>query len=136
MAEINQREEWWINFPVYQAKLKGAIGFVAVQAGGYGEVADNALNAQDIAGPCDAPAFSISRTDADFIKRCMAKEAENEEASGRECTVLFDAYTKVVPDSSSYNIVGEIPGETGQDDTSVKGLTTRIFRDFQVTIRR
>lgn len=68
MAEINQREEWWINFPVYQAKLKGAKGFIAVQAGGYGEVAENALNAQDIAGPSDAPAFSISRSDADCIK--------------------------------------------------------------------
>ena len=32
-----------------------------LQAGGYGEVAENALNAQDIAGPSDAPAFSISR---------------------------------------------------------------------------
>lgn len=103
MAQINQREEWWINFPVYQAKLKGARGFIAVQAGGYGEVAENALNAQDIAGPDDAPAFSISRADAEFIKKCMA--------GGRECTVLFDAYTKVVPGADSYNIVGEIPGE-------------------------
>ena len=131
MAEINQREEWWINFPVYQAKLKGAIGFVAVQAGGYGEVADNALNAQDIAGPCDAPAFSISRTDADFIKRCMAKEAENEEASGRECTVLFDAYTKVVPDSSSYNIVGEIPGENPDRMILLSGHYDSYFSGFQ-----
>ena len=35
LAEINQREEWWINFPVYQAFLKGAAALIAVQAQGY-----------------------------------------------------------------------------------------------------
>lgn len=24
LVEINQRDEWWINYPVYQAHLKGA----------------------------------------------------------------------------------------------------------------
>ena len=123
MAQINQREEWWINFPVYQAKLKGARGFIAVQAGGYGEVAENALNAQDIAGPSDAPAFSISRADAEFIKKCMAGE--------RECTVLFDAYTKVVPGASTYNIVGEIPGENPDRMILLSGHYDSYFSGFQ-----
>lgn len=129
MAEINQREEWWINFPVYQAKLKGAKGFIAVQAGGYGEVAENALNAQDIAGPSDAPAFSISRADADFIKKCMA--FENKGAEARECTVLFDAYTKVMPGASSYNIVGEIPGENPDRMILLSGHYDSYFSGFQ-----
>ena len=55
-----KRDEWWINYPVYQAYLKGAVGLIAVQMQGYGEVDDEALNAQDIAGPEYAPAFSIS----------------------------------------------------------------------------
>lgn len=129
MAEINQREEWWINFPVYQAKLKGAKGFIAVQAGGYGEVAENALNAQDIAGPSDAPAFSISRADADFIKKCMV--LENKGAEARECTVLFDAYTKVMPGASSYNIVGEIPGENPDRMILLSGHYDSYFSGFQ-----
>lgn len=129
MAEINQREEWWINFPVYQAKLKGAKGFIAVQAGGYGEVAENALNAQDIAGPSDAPAFSISRADADFIKKCMV--LENKGAQARECTVLFDAYTKVMPGASSYNIVGEIPGENPDRMILLSGHYDSYFSGFQ-----
>ena len=49
LADINQRDEWWINYPVYQAYLKGAAGLLAVQAGGYGEIDHKALNAQDIA---------------------------------------------------------------------------------------
>lgn len=125
MAEINQREEWWINFPVYQAKLKGAKGFIAVQAGGYGEVAENALNAQDIAGPADAPAFSISRVDAQFIRECMGDNGK------RECTVLFDAYTKVMPGMSTYNIVGEIPGENPDRMILLSGHYDSYFSGFQ-----
>lgn len=37
MVEINQRDEWWISFPVYQAYLRGAAALIAVQANGYGE---------------------------------------------------------------------------------------------------
>ena len=38
LIDINQREEWWINFPVYQAHLKGAAALIAVQDQGYGEI--------------------------------------------------------------------------------------------------
>ena len=51
MVDINQRDEWWINYPVYQARLKGAAAVIAVQDNGYGEIDSEALNAQDIAGP-------------------------------------------------------------------------------------
>lgn len=47
--------------PVYQAYLRGAAALIAVQANGYGEIAESALNAQDIAGPDFAPAFSCLR---------------------------------------------------------------------------
>ena len=38
LADINQRDEWWINYPVYQAYLKGAVGLIAVQTQGYAEI--------------------------------------------------------------------------------------------------
>ena len=38
LVDINQRDEWWINFPVYEAKIKGARAVLAVQDGGYGEI--------------------------------------------------------------------------------------------------
>ena len=59
LADINQREEWWINFPVYQAYRKGAKALIAVQAGGYGEINESALNAQDIAGPKKRRRFHV-----------------------------------------------------------------------------
>ena len=64
LVDINQRDEWWINFPVYQAHLKGAAAVIAVQDNGYGEIDGEALNAQDIAGPKDPQANSISHKDS------------------------------------------------------------------------
>lgn len=102
LVEINQRDEWWINYPVYQAHLKGAAALIAVQSGGYGEIDDEALNAQDIAGPEDAPAFSISRKDAAGLLELLQGK--------KEITVTFDADSEVTRNCTTYNIVGKIPG--------------------------
>lgn len=102
LIDINQRDEWWINFPVYQARLKGAAALIAVQEQGYGEINDAALNAQDIAGPADAPAFSMSRADAAVLKAAMGKE--------NQVQVRLDASSTVLKDQETYNIIGTIPG--------------------------
>ncbi|MBT9779363.1 M28 family peptidase [Clostridium sp. MCC353] len=103
LADINQRDEWWINFPVYQAHKKGAAALIAVQEGGYGKIHKSALNAQDIAGPKDAPAFSISQEDADRLKSLLKGK--------QEITVWFDAESTVKEKQVSYNICGSIPGK-------------------------
>ena len=102
LIDINQRENWWINYPAYEASLRGAAAVIAVQDGGYAEVSDDALNAQDICGPADAPAFSMSRTDANALKQAMGETGE--------ITVTLDAVSRVGFDGTSYNIVGMIPG--------------------------
>ena len=102
LIDINQRENWWINYPAYEASLRGAAAVIAVQDGGYAEVSDDALNAQDICGPADAPAFSMSRTDANALRAAMG--------DNNEITVTLDAVSRVGFDGTSYNIVGMIPG--------------------------
>lgn len=102
LIDINQRENWWINYPAYEANLRGAAAVIAVQDGGYAEVSDDALNAQDICGPADAPAFSMSRTDANALRAAMGEN--------NEITVTLDAVSQVGFDGTSYNIVGMIPG--------------------------
>ena len=102
LIDINQRDEWWINFPVYQAWLKGAAALIAVQEQGYGEISDTALNAQDIAGPADAPAFSMSRADALVLKASMGED--------KQVQVRLDASSTVLKDQETYNIIGTIPG--------------------------
>ena len=101
LVDINQRDEWWISYPVYQAHLMGARALIAVQSGGYGEVDEEALNAQDIGGPEDAPAFSISRRDAMELRALMTNGT---------ISVQLNADTRVTRDQTTYNIVGEIPG--------------------------
>ena len=123
LVDINQRDEWWINYPVYQAYLKGAAALIAVQTGGFGEVDDIALNAQDIAGPADAAAFSISRKDAEDIKRVVKQK--------NEITVYLDAYSSVKKDSTTYNIVGEITGKNKDRKIMLSAHYDSYFDGFQ-----
>lgn len=123
LVDINQREEWWINYPVYQAHLKGAKALIAVQSGGYGEIDEEALNAQDIAGPDDAPAFSISRKDAKFLKALLKKHGE--------IKVLLDCDTRVRRNCTTYNITGCIPGKHKDRIILLSAHYDSYFNGFQ-----
>ena len=125
LVDINQSEDWWINYPAYQAHLKGAAAVLAMQDGGYAEVSPDALNAQDVCGPADAPAFSISQTDAGVLK-----EAISASESG-EITVTFDAKSQVGLDGTSYNIVGMIPGKDPDAMVMVSAHYDAYFDGFQ-----
>lgn len=122
LVDINQRDEWWINYPVYQAHLKGAAAVIAVQDNGYGEIDSEALNAQDIAGPKDAPAFSMSRKDAEILKAAL-KETPR-------ITVQFDAKSVVQENMPAYNVWGTIPGKT-DDMILLSGHYDSYFDGFQ-----
>lgn len=123
MVDINQRDEWWINYPVYQAHLKGARALLAVQRGGFGDVDDAALNAQDIAGPADAPAFSIARRDADALLSLLDEAGE--------VTVSLRADTRVIPDTTDDNILGEIPGQHPERMVILSAHYDSYFTGFQ-----
>ncbi len=123
LVDINQRDEWWINYPVYQAHLKGAAALIAVQSGGYGEIDDEALNAQDIAGPENAPAFSISRKDSDPLKELLERTAE--------ISVTLDADSRVTRDCTTYNIVGSIPGRHPDRMVLLSAHYDSYFSGFQ-----
>lgn len=123
LAEVNQRDEWWISYPVYQAHLKGAKALIAVQTGGYGEVDEISLNAQDIAGPPEAPAFSISRKDAEELKELIEKRGE--------LRVFLDADTTVRRDAKTYNIIGEITGKHPERKIMLSAHYDSYFDGFQ-----
>lgn len=125
LIDINQRENWWINYPAYEAHLHGAAAVIAAQDGGYAEVSDDALNAQDVCGPADAPAFSISRTDADALRASMAAAGTN------ELTVSLNAESTVTMDGTSYNIVGTIPGKNPDAMVLMSAHYDSYFAGFQ-----
>lgn len=140
LVEMNQRDEWWISFPVYQAYVRGAAALVAVQIQGYGEAEDTALNAQDIAGPEYAPAFSMSQSDARILKDAMKAELKNVDMKNAgskhggdafEFKVWLDADSRVERDTVSYNIVGKIPGEETDSMIIVSAHYDSYFEGFQ-----
>lgn len=121
LVDINQRDNWWINYPAYEAKLHGAAGIIASQNGGYGEVSEEALNAQDVCGPEDAVAFSISAKDAKKLRNLMVDGKMN---------VQLDVNSKVARDTTSYNIVGTIPGKS-DDMVLMSAHYDSYFSGFQ-----
>lgn len=123
LIDINQRENWWINYPAYEAHLRGAAAVIAVQDGGYGEISDDALNAQDVCGPADAPAFSMSRTDAQALRAVMGDDGE--------AAVTLDAVSQVGMDGVSYNIVGMIPGRDTASMVLMSAHYDSYFAGFQ-----
>ena len=120
---IYPRHNWLINYPAYEAHLRGAAAVFAALDGGYGEVSDDALNAQDICGPADAPAFSMSRTDAEALRAALD---ENGEAS-----VTLDAVSRVGMDGVSYNITGMIPGKDEDSMVLMSAHYDSYFAGFQ-----
>ena len=124
LVDINQRENWWINYPAYEAHLAGAAGIIAAQDGGYAEISEEALNAQDICGPSDAPALSISRKDMDALRGIM------EEKGVDELKVTLDVESTVTKDTTSYNIVGTIPGKS-DDMVLMSAHYDSYFAGFQ-----
>ena len=115
----------------------GAAALVAVQEQGYGEVHNTALNAQDIAGPADAPAFSISQADAWVLKKAMMEAGSCPDESGMEpgnmgaVAVEFEARTTVAPDRETYNIVGTIPGRGTDRMILITAHYDSYFSGFQ-----
>ena len=150
MVEINQRNEWWISFPVYQAYLRGAAALIAVQANGYGEIAESALNAQDIAGPDFAPAFSLSQADARILKRslrnkisaCEDNTTDSEDTHNTleqdaallrrsSLKVSLDARSRVIPDTTAGNITGKIQGTETDSMILLSAHYDSYFDGFQ-----
>lgn len=124
LVDINQRDDWWISYPVYEAHLRGAAAVIAVQNNGYGEVDSTALNAQNICSIADAPAFSLSQADARVLRRHLAK-------CGGEAPVLFDAESHVGFNGVSYNIVGKIPGRDPDAMLLMSAHYDSYFAGFQ-----
>jgi hypothetical protein len=111
LIDIDQEGEWWINFPAYQAHLKGARAVVACSH--MEEDRDARIGSQDICGDANAPALAISARDRDAL--CRAIDENGYESGGlKQIDVTLNADSVVVEDKGSRNIWGEIPGVTDE----------------------
>jgi Iap family predicted aminopeptidase len=123
LVDINQRDNWWINYPAYEAYVHGAAAIIAVQDGGYAEISDDALDTKDFCGPEYTPALSMSRADADAIIDCMDENGE--------ITVKLDVDSQVQQGGTSYNIVGVIEGRDSDQMILMTSHYDAYFDGFQ-----
>ena len=104
LLDVDQNENWWINYPAYQAKVKGARAVIAMSV--YTEEGNDRVGVQDVCGPADAPALAISEDGCKALQDAI-------KASGKDSiTVTLNADSKVTEDVTSHNLWGEIPGTT------------------------
>ncbi|GBU10501.1 hypothetical protein AwErysi_01170 [Erysipelotrichaceae bacterium] len=123
LIDINQRDEWWINYPAYEAHTRGAAGVIAIQNAGYSEASDEALNAQDICGPSDAVAFSMSKKDATILRENLG--------DSNSIGITLDAKSIITPDQIAYNVSGKIIGSNPDDYILVTSHYDVYFDGFQ-----
>ncbi len=106
LFEINQEEDWWINYPAYQAKVNGALCAIAMREFAEEDEDGNRIGVQDVCGPADAPALAISRNDAEDLKKAIKDSGDD------SIKVTFNADSQVTKGGTSHNVFGEIPGKT------------------------
>ncbi|MDR2162845.1 MAG: M28 family peptidase [Clostridiales Family XIII bacterium] len=144
LIDIDQENEWWINYPAYQAHLKGARAVVACSI--MEEDIGARVVSQDICGDAGAPALAISSLDSDAIRRAIDADGYDE-GGVKQIDVVLNADSKVTMNEGTRNIWGEIPGMTDEaimfiahydgyyhsfyDDASGVGLILGIAKAFR-----
>ena len=94
LLDIDQENDWWINYPAYQAKLKGAKAVLAMRE--FEEPGDDRIGVQDVCGPADAPALAISHEDAQALRKAI-NENGGDSVSVATVFALFRHDVGIVP---------------------------------------
>ena len=122
LIDLDQRANWWVTYPMLEAKLQGAAAIMSANVGGFAQVSKDALNSQDICGPIGIPCVSISVNDSDYIKAKLEKGTV-------KATLKVDNI--VSEGGTSYNIVGKIKGKSSDQQIIVGAHYDVHFKGFQ-----
>ncbi len=122
LIDINQRENWWITYPMLEAELQGAAAILAANVGGYSQISGDALNLQDICAPLSIPTLSISVNDSLEIQEKIA-------AGPTTATLVVD--NVVEEGGTTYNVIGKIPGKSSENQIVVGAHYDMYFSGFQ-----
>ena len=107
LVDINMIDDWFIYWPVCQARAKKAAGIIVVQVGGYCSWSADTLGVQDISTAGDIPTFSITVREGDLLKSVL-------EEMGGEIEATLNADVRIDNNGTSHCVLGEIPGETDE----------------------
>lgn len=123
LIDIDQRNDWWITYPMLEAKLHGAVAIIAANVGGFAQIAGDALNSQDICGPTAIPTLSIGRDDS--------KELQEKISKGKVVATLKVDNDIEIGNGTTYNITGVIKGKSSAHQILVGGHYDVHFTGFQ-----
>lgn len=123
LIDIDQRNDWWITYPMLEAELHGAAAILAANVDGFAQVADDALNSQDICGPTSIPTMSIGVADANELK---------EKLDNGTVTATLKVDNEVeIGAGTTYNITGVLKGKSSDYQILVGGHYDAHFWGFQ-----
>ena len=122
LIDIDQRSNWWITYPMLEAQHQGAAAILAANVGGFAQIADDALNCQDICGPTAIPTLSIGLADSQAIQ---------EKLSQGPVTATLVVDNEVSEGGTTYNLLGRIPGKSSDYQIIVGGHYDVHFTGFQ-----
>lgn len=123
LVDINQRDNWWITYPMLEARHQGALAILAANTGGFSEIAEDALNSQDICGPVGIPCLSIGLADA---KELQAKLQQGPV----QATLSVDNIVQAGK-GTTYNVMGVLKGKSSEFQTVVGAHYDTHFWGFQ-----
>ena len=123
LVDIDQRNDWWINYPMLEAMHQGAVAIVAANVGGYAQIAGDALNSQDICGPVGIPTLSIGKNDSEELQKKIQE--------GKVVATLKVDNDVEIGNGTTYNITGVLKGKSSEHQIIVGGHYDVHFTGFQ-----
>lgn len=123
LVDIDQRANWWITYPMLEAELQGAAAIMSAQVSGFAEIADDALNCQDICAPMSIPCVSIGLGDSQELQEMMEK--------GPVTGTLTVDNDINIDQGTTYNVLGKIPGKSSDYQIVVGAHYDVHFHGFE-----
>ncbi len=123
LVDVDQRADWWVTYPMLEADFQGAVAILAANVGGFSQIADDALNCQDICGPTSIPTLSIGLADSQELQEKM-------KAGPVTATLVVDNEVGI-DTGTTYNIMGVLKGKSSEHQILVGGHYDVHFWGFQ-----
>ena len=123
LVDINMRSNWWVTYPMLEAEFQGAAAILSANTGGFSEIADDALNSQDICGPVSIPCLSIGLADAQELQAKLENGPLN-------ATLVVDNVVEIGT-GTTYNVMGVLKGKSSEFQIIVGGHYDVHFWGFQ-----
>ena len=124
LAKVDQANEAWIDGYIRCAYEQGAAAIVTWANSGYGEVSEDSINVQDICCEDLIPTVAISANQAKEIKAAI-------EAGNNMATLKVDVVYADDDSGTTYNVVGKIPGKSGDQQIVLASHYDKYWYGFQ-----